>query len=566
MKPVKTALLLAGVCAIASLTPGCARRKSHLPPSREIAAALESRLESTAPPDYVEKDEGGLRLWNDVRRFYASRGAEPAWLGTPGGDQKAAEIVRLAAEAPQEGLEAVDYDPGPASGVVERTSGAAVTSAEAADADLRLSCVLAKYVRDLAMGRVAPRELDRGWVGEQTSVDLPASLASAASKGVRPAVEAQKPRHEQYARLERALAQYRAIAARGGWPTTLHAEGTLRRGDRSPEVSVLRARLRATGDLPDSTLLPFQAADRYDDAVAAGVSAFERREGLESDGVLDAKAIAALNVPVEQRIRQIELNLERWRWLPLELGSRYVMVNTPTFELEAFDGGKRALHMRVAAGTRHHPTPIFSAPMTEVVFSPYWNIPPRIAREEWIPEVVRDPEYLRENGLEIVKGDRVLEPREVDWRDTDLRLRQRPGAANLLGLVAFRFPNRFDVYLHDTPFDSEFHRAARALSHGCVRLEEPEPLAEWVLRGQDEWTRKRIEEAMHGGVERTVRLEHPIPVHIVYQTVWVGDDGSVRFAEDLYGHDANQLAILARKEGPERRADKRASTASPEGR
>jgi murein L,D-transpeptidase YcbB/YkuD len=173
---------------------------------------------------------------------------------------------------------------------------------------------------------------------------------------------------------------------------------------------------------------------------------------------------------------------------------------------------------------------------------------------------VRDPGYLRDNGLEIVKGDRVLDPSEVNWSDDDLRLRQRPGAANLLGLVTFKFPNPFDVYIHDTPFDSAFHRAARAVSHGCVRVEQPEALAEWVLREQGGWTRPRIEEAMHGGVERAVRLEHSIPVHIVYQTVWVGDDGAVRFAEDLYGHDATQLAILARKEGPRRTPEARAST------
>jgi murein L,D-transpeptidase YcbB/YkuD len=184
--------------------------------------------------------------------------------------------------------------------------------------------------------------------------------------------------------------------------------------------------------------------------------------------------------------------------------------------------------------------------MTEVVFSPYWNIPPRIAREEWIPEVVRDPDYLRENGLEIVKGDRVLDPREVDWSDKDLRLRQRPGATNLLGLVTFRFPNRYNVYIHDTPYDSAFHRAARDLSHGCVRIEQPEDLAHWVLKGQEGWTRGRVEAAMHGGVERRVKLEHPVPVYIVYQTAWVADDGSVRFSEDLYGHDSAQLALLGR--------------------
>src|SRR5262249_2242827 len=225
-------------------------------------------------------------------------------------------------------------------------------------------------------------------------------------KGVRATVDAEKPTHPQYALLKTTLTLYRDIAAHGGWPTNIRADAHLKNGERSPQVPALRARLRASGELAPPALLAralqrFRPADRYDDGLAAAVATFEKRQGLESDGALDLETIAALNVPVEERIRQVELNLERWRWLPRDLGPRYVMVNTPAFELDAFENGKSAIHMRVAAGTKDHPTPIFSEPMTEVVFSPYWNIPPRIAREEWIPEVVRDAQYLKGNRLEI---------------------------------------------------------------------------------------------------------------------------------------------------------------------
>jgi murein L,D-transpeptidase YcbB/YkuD len=203
--------------------------------------------------------------------------------------------------------------------------------------------------------------------------------------------------------------------------------------------------------------------------------------------------------------------------------------------------------MRVAAGTKEDPTPIFSERMTHVVFSPYWHVPPRIAREEWIPEAVHDPDYLRRNGLEVIKEGRVVDPRKVDWNDEDLRLRQRPGAENILGLVKFVFPNRFHVYLHDTPFESDFHRAARDKSHGCVRMEEPVELARWVLRGQNQWNRKRIEEAMHAGTEEQVEIEKPVPVYLIYQTAWVAENGSVRFSDDPYDYDAAQLALLERR-------------------
>jgi murein L,D-transpeptidase YcbB/YkuD len=329
------------------------------------------------------------------------------------------------------------------------------------------------------------------------------------------------------------------------------ASSKLRKGDRSPSVPILRARLQASGDLSQALALANAAGfardpQRFDAVVSAALERFERRHGQEPDGVLDPAAVAALNVPAEQRVRQIELNLERWRWLPENLGPRHIVVNIPGFRLQAFEGGRPRLEMRVATGTREHPTPIFSDQMTYLVFSPYWHIPPSIAREEWIPEVMKDPEYLKYNDLEIIKGDRVVPIDEVDWSDEDLQLRQRPGAANTLGLVKFAFPNKFDVYLHDTPEESPFHRAARDLTHGCIRVEKPLELAEWVLRGQREWTRGRIETAMHGGVERQVTVEPPIPVHLIYQTAWADEDGTVSFSDDLYGYDSAQIGLLDR--------------------
>lgn len=451
-----------------------------------------------------------------------------------------AELVAAVKAAPLEGLEAADYDL------------AALDSADVVESELRLSYVFVKYAGHLLSGRVNPRDLDANWVGQARSIDLPDLLGTALSgRGVTSTLESVKPHHPQYRLLKQALQRYRSISAHGGWPTDLPAEAHLRQGEGNPSVGLLRARLRASDGTRGAGFFSrlvqvFRGSDFFDEGLARDLTRFEERHGLEPDGVLDAGAIAALNVPVGQRIRQIELNLERLRWLPDELGSRYIMVNIPTFELEAFEDGRRTLKMRVATGTKEYPTPIFSERMTEVVFSPYWNIPRRIAREEWIPEVVRNPDYLRENGLEIIKGDRVLDPRKVDWRDENLRLRQRPGAANTLGLVKFAFPNRFNVYLHDTPYESDFHRAARDRSHGCVRIEEPAELAQWVLKGQDDWTRERIEAAMHAGKEERVEIERPIPVYLIYQTVWVAEDGSVRFSGDPYDRDAAQLRLLER--------------------
>jgi murein L,D-transpeptidase YcbB/YkuD len=259
------------------------------------------------------------------------------------------------------------------------------------------------------------------------------------------------------------------------------------------------------------------------------------------------RAIAARDASAADRVAQIELNLERWRWLPEEFGDRYILVNVPTFQLQAIEQGKVTLAMRVVAGKADEtPTPIFSDEMTEVVFSPYWYVPTSILRKETIPAILRDPGYLDRNELEVVQSGQVVPASSVDWSDPDLRVqvRQRPGAKNSLGLVKFVFPNKFDVYLHDTPAHSLFSHAERDFSHGCVRVEKPVELAQWVLRDQPEWTPQKIEAAMHAGREQHVALKRRIPVYIVYATAWVDEAGRLIFADDIYGHDARQRALL----------------------
>jgi len=259
------------------------------------------------------------------------------------------------------------------------------------------------------------------------------------------------------------------------------------------------------------------------------------------------REMAARDASALDRVAQIELNLERWRWLPEELGERYILVNVPTFQIQAIEQGKVALAMRVVAGKADEtPTPIFSDEMTEVVFSPYWYVPTSILRKETIPAILRDPSYLDRNELEVVQDGKVVPASSVDWSDPDLRVqvRQRPGAKNSLGLVKFVFPNKFDVYLHDTPAHSLFSHAERDFSHGCVRVEKPVELAQWILRDQPEWTPPKIEAAMHAGREQHVALKRRIPVYIVYATAWVDEAGQLIFADDIYGHDARQRALL----------------------
>jgi murein L,D-transpeptidase YcbB/YkuD len=240
-------------------------------------------------------------------------------------------------------------------------------------------------------------------------------------------------------------------------------------------------------------------------------------------------------VPVQRRIRQIQLNLERWRWLPSSLGDRYVYVNVPEFRMELVEGGRKAIDMAVVVGKQQSQTPVFSDRMEYVELNPEWNVPPSIAREEILPKLASDPGYLARNDMEFVGS------------DGNTRIRQRPGPDNPLGQIKFMFPNEFDVYLHDTPADHLFSRAERGFSHGCIRLERPVQLAEYLFKDDPNWSGARIREAIVSGEQKSIKLPQKIPVHILYFTAWVEDDGTIHFRQDLYGHDTRLDAALAQE-------------------
>jgi murein L,D-transpeptidase YcbB/YkuD len=294
------------------------------------------------------------------------------------------------------------------------------------------------------------------------------------------------------------------------------------------------------------------------------VRVFQRRHGLADDGAVGPEVISALNIPVERRIEQIAMNMERWRWLPRDLGSRYILVNIPEMRLDVFEGDAVPISMRVVVGKSDTPTPIFNDEMTYLVFSPYWNVPTSIAEGETLPSLLKDPDFLARNNMEAVDATgAAIDPASIDVSDpASYRFRQRPGASNSLGLVKFMFPNQFNVYLHDTPADSLFERATRSFSHGCVRVEDPVRLAEYVLRDQPEWSRGRIREAMQAGEEKTVKLKSPIPVYLGYWTARVRSDNTVQFRQDVYNIDRRLTTLLADRLGRMRRTGEAAAAAT----
>jgi murein L,D-transpeptidase YcbB/YkuD len=518
---------------------------------RQMDAALKAQLKAPRKPAYVTSDAEGTRLWKQTREFYEKRTFQPAWIenGAPGGQMQ--DLVNAIKQSHDDGLNPELYNVAHLEQRLAEASKGFLTKKgfdpkEAGAMDVWLTYLYMKHASDLADGLSDLARADPAWNIKPEKFNPLQHLETALQNDrIAESLQELTPDTPHYVALREALAEHREIASKGGWPTVPRAL-KLKPGQRSPAVAGLAKRLAASGDYEGPVPADGEPAV-YGAALQEAVKRFQRRHGLQDDGAVGPALVAAMNVPVDQRIRQLELNLERWRWLPRELGERHILVNIPEMRLEVRERNRVPLTMRVVVGKQDTQTPIFNDMMTHLVFSPYWNVPDSIAQGETLPSLMNDPDFLERNNMEIVDASgNTVDPSTADLSDpTKYRFRQRPGKDNSLGLVKFMFPNQFSVYLHDTPADSLFARASRSFSHGCVRVEDPVKLAEYVLGDQPEWTREKIAEAMHAGEERTVKLRKAIPVYLGYWTANVSPDGLVQFRNDVYGIDGRQTAMLA---------------------
>lgn len=527
---------------------GCRR---GVEPSPELQSLLAS--------DTLDRQVGDAKVRSRVRAFYTQMGDTLAW-SRRGSLKPADQALAVLASARDHGLDPEFYQWSALTAEREVLSRepAADRQARLAVFDIRLTSALLRLGQDVAGGRARPEDVDPRARRQRKLPELSALLAERRGQ-VHTWLEGVEPPHPEYAWLRQGLAALRGAEAKGGWPRV--PEAALEPGSSDPAVAVLRRRLAASGDLGGAAV----EGTRYDTALEEAVGVFQEHHGLPRTGRVDRRTLAVLNVPLADRIEQVAANLDRWRWLPDELGRRHFRVNIPYFHLEAYEDGRIALDIRTVVGKTGHETPIFSDRMSHVVMSPYWNIPPSIAKDETLPAITRDPGFLARQNIEIVRVDGgaadLVDPATLDWDDQaaleGLRFRQRPGAGNALGFVKFMFPNEHNVYVHDTPADRLFSRVERAFSHGCIRVEEPLTLAEYVLRDDPRWTRETISAAMHAGSETHVKLAAPIPIHIVYFTAWVDQHGGLHFRDDVYGLDARQIAA------GKRRQSRRAAPAQP---
>ncbi len=422
-----------------------------------------------------------------------------------------------------------------------------------ARAELYWSSAFLKYAGLIKKGRLLPTKVDTELYWQPKTIDMAAALQLVGTLGdVDAFFDAWEPQVPLYQSLKSALARHLAIREGGGWPK-VDVIDVLKPGESHAIVPQLRRRLAITDG---AAATPEPGKEQiYDDDLVEAVKRFQARHGMETDGIVGKKTFFQLNIPIDARIRQIVLSMERVRWMPEDLGNDYILVNIAGYEVRRITGGETREVMRVVVGKPYHQTPVFSKKMTYVEINPYWNVPRSIAVNEELAKLQSNPGALAAKGFEAVLNDNAVPVTTVDWRrysksNFPYRLRQRPGPSNALGQVKFMFPNRFNVYMHDTPAKSLFGRSERAFSHGCIRLARPIDMAEQVLAQVEGWDRQRIEQVLASGERTVVTLQKPIDVHITYSTAWRDRDGRVQFRPDIYRRDAKLYAALFGKPYP----------------
>jgi murein L,D-transpeptidase YcbB/YkuD len=478
-----------------------------------------------------------------LTEIYYDNELQPFWIedGKPG--PRAADILAVLEDAESQGLN-------PASYFVDKIHQywGSQDTAGLVRLDILLTLGMMRYVADQHEGRIEPREVDPELfaTARDVEVDWDALRQMAfEAPDMKAFLDQQAPPFLQYRELQKKLAEYRALAAKGGWPS-ISAGETLKPGMENPRVDMVRKRLAVTGDLAPENM----DSAVFDTALEKAVKRFQQRHNLTPDGAVGKQTLAAMNVPVETRIDQIVLNMERYRWLKRTLmGDRLVAVNIAGFEAVAGKPGKFDVTMPVIVGKTYHETPVFSDTIKYVVFNPYWNLTPSIASNETLPKLKKDSHYLKKHNMRIFKGwgpdAPELDATKIDWSKVSkkdmnrYRVRQDPGPDNALGTVKLVFPNKYNVYLHDTPAHGLFKKEQRAFSHGCIRMDRPAEMAAWVLGGEEKgWSLARVNEIIASRKRQVAVLDQPVPVYILYRTAFVNpEDNTLYFYEDVYGRD-----------------------------
>lgn len=530
------AVISASIFVVSSICPAIAQ-------DIEMKEPLSERIEKIVLHKSGisgEKLEAGAYL----KVFYANRSYEPAWIRDEKPKGQARDLLTAIDAADADGLPSYLYHKAKVDELIASGSDPAALDVLLTDAYFMLASNLGTGITNPFSHAVAlfktPLNIDYGII-----------LTHALEKDeVAQSIDSLRFASPAYKMMKDSLARYKKIAADGGWeklpePPKLPNDAKIEPGFREPWIASLRNRLAVT-DGPIAAPAP-GAEDIYDENLADAVRKFQRRHGLNDDAVIGKWTIDALQVPAEDRICQIRINLDRLRAFARAIESgRFIVVNIPSYGVNVYENGKSALEMKAIVGTYNNKTPLLTDEMEYVVFSPRWNVPDSIARKEEFAKLREDPQTFKKRGMRVYHGrgsERVeVDYENYDWSQADMpaseyKIVQDPGGANALGRIKFLFPNDDDVYLHDTPTKPLFQKDVRAFSHGCIRIEKPFELAEYLLEPAGEWNRERIDKAANGGHEMFVKLPEKIPIHLVYITAWADGSGTTNFRRDVYNFD-----------------------------
>jgi murein L,D-transpeptidase YcbB/YkuD len=480
-----------------------------------------------------------------VLGWFPASANEPLWVGSDTAKVRAEALLKALRGAADHGLEPAWYR----AGEVEK---ALAPGADPAATETLLTAAFLAYASDVSTGRVHANRVDKDIDIQQRKIEPADLLKAAATAADFPAYLANLPPKGDYPALQKALAVWRDKRDKAAF-TPLPDGVALKPGMIDPRVPLLRKRL-AELDLVVPDLAAGALADLYDEPLAAVVKSYQETKGLTVDGVIGAKTTLSLNTTIDERIEQIVANLERRRWLPEDLGKRYVLVNAGDYSMVFVDDGKLAFQSLVIVGTPKDPTPEIQSVMRGFQTNPYWTVPQSISGEEYLPMLRRDPNALAAAGFKIFENwndDTELDPNTVDWSEIHpkafpYRIRQEPGASNALGYIFFPFPNRYGIYMHDTASRWLFTEGSRNFSHGCIRLQNPLDFAEKVFGGRGGFSKERVREVIDAGQQAHYTFPDPVTLYVTYRTVTAGSDGAAIFRDDIYGRDRRVVREMSK--------------------